>query len=39
MTVYIYEYMPQFRTGNNLGLLNIKVDAEDASIFIPHAYF
>lgn len=30
--------MPQFRTGNNLGLLNIKVDAEDIS-FLSSAYF
>ena len=30
--------MPQFRTGNNLGLLNIKADAEDIS-FLSSAYF
>jgi hypothetical protein len=30
--------MPQFKTGNNLGLLNIKVDAEDTS-FLSSAYF
>ena len=30
--------MPQFKTGNNLGLLNAKVDAEDIS-FLSSAYF
>lgn len=30
--------MPQFRTGNNLGLLNTKIDAEDTS-FLSSAYF
>jgi len=30
--------MPQFKTGNNLGLLNASVDAEDTS-FLSSAYF
>lgn len=38
MAAYIYGYMPQFKTGNNLGLLKAKVDAEDTS-FLSSAYF
>jgi hypothetical protein len=35
---YIYEYMPQYRTGTSLGLTKLKVDAEDTS-FLSSAYF